>query len=90
MVRVVTEPGEHDGAVGDAAITRCRGAVLSVWVADCAPVVLLGGDRVVGVVHAGWRGALDGVLHRANCQMGQNVIGMRRGARGGTGKTHGP
>jgi YfiH family protein len=69
VVRVVTEPGEHDGAVGDAAITRCRGAVLSVWVGDCAPVLLVGvdehGDGVIGAAHAGWRGALDGVLQGA-------------------------
>ena len=66
QVRVVTVPGEYDGAIGDAAITRCRGAVLSVWVGDCAPVLLAGvgteGSGVIGAVHAGWRGALDGVL----------------------------
>jgi YfiH family protein len=66
IVRVVTAPGEFDGAVGDGAVTRCRGAVLSVWVGDCAPVMLVGtgskGEGVVGVAHAGWRGALDGIL----------------------------
>jgi hypothetical protein len=60
----VTFPGEHDGAVGDAAFTRVPGAVLSVWVGDCAPVALLGDTGVVAVAHAGWKGALDGVLQR--------------------------
>lgn len=67
-VLVVAEPSQHDGAVGDAAVTRLPGAVLSVWVGDCAPVALVGEDTaghgVVAVAHAGWKGALDGVLQR--------------------------
>jgi YfiH family protein len=63
-VLVVHEPGQHDLAEGDAAITRCLGAVLGVWVGDCAPVVLVG-DDVVAAVHAGWRGVLDGVVQQA-------------------------
>lgn len=69
----ITAPGMHDGAVGDAAFTRIPGAVLSVWVGDCAPVALLGDDAVVGVAHAGWRGALDGVLQRTVTAMGSTV-----------------
>ncbi|MEY4175077.1 MAG: hypothetical protein RI900_2242 [Actinomycetota bacterium] len=68
-VRTVSRPGEFDGAVGDAAITRCRGAVLAAWVGDCAPVVLVGDDGAVGVVHAGWRGAVAGVLESAVAAM---------------------
>jgi YfiH family protein len=67
-VRVVTKPGEHDLAVGDAAVTSVPGAVLAVWVGDCAPVVLVG-DRAVAVAHAGWKGALDGVLQRTVAAM---------------------
>lgn len=64
-VRVIDRPGDLDAAVGDAAVTGCLGAVLAVWVGDCAPVVLVGEKGIVGVVHAGWRGALAGVLDRA-------------------------
>lgn len=64
-VRVVVAPGDHAGTVGDAAITMTAGAALSVVTADCAPVVLWSDDgRVVGVVHAGWRGLAAGVLVR--------------------------
>ena len=63
-VHLVHEPGDHDGAVGDAAVTRSAGAVLAVWVGDCAPVALVGADGALGAAHAGWRGALDGVLQR--------------------------
>ncbi len=47
----------------DAAVTRAAGIALVVRTADCLPVLLA--DRagtVVGVVHAGWRGLLAGVL----------------------------
>ena len=63
-VVMVDEPGAHDGDVGDASVTRCRGAVLAVWVGDCAPVALVSDDGTIGAAHAGWRGALGGVLER--------------------------
>jgi copper oxidase (laccase) domain-containing protein len=49
--------------VGDVLVARRSGEVLAVWVADCAPVALFGGDgRTRVVAHAGWRGLADGVL----------------------------
>ena len=60
-VVVVTRPGQWAGAAADAAVTAEPGAVLSVQTADCAPV-LLAGDGTMGVVHAGWRGLLAGVI----------------------------
>ena len=48
---------------GDALVTRTRGLALGVLTADCAPVLLADADAgVVGAAHAGWRGALGGVL----------------------------
>jgi polyphenol oxidase len=47
----------------DALATATPGLALGVLTADCMPVLLA--DRVAGVIgaaHAGWRGALDGVL----------------------------
>jgi YfiH family protein len=60
-VVTVTRPGEHAGAPADAAVTAQPGCVLAVRTADCAPIVLLG-ERTVAVVHAGWRGLLEGVI----------------------------
>jgi YfiH family protein len=51
--------------VADAAITRERGVVCAVEVADCLPVLFA--DRAgtaVGAAHAGWRGLAAGVLER--------------------------
>jgi YfiH family protein len=62
-VVVVRSPGEHAGAEADAAVTATPGCVLAVRTADCAPVVLLGAASV-GLVHAGWRGLLAGVVER--------------------------
>jgi len=66
----VTAPGQHDFAVGDALVTTCRGAVLSAWVGDCAPVMVLGADGTIAAAHAGWRGALEGVLQATAAAMG--------------------
>jgi copper oxidase (laccase) domain-containing protein len=74
VVRHVTVPGEHDFAEGDAAVTRCVDAVLSVWTGDCAPVVLVGDDGCIAVVHAGWRGTMGGVLQAAVSAMGSRSV----------------
>lgn len=50
----------------DAALTRQRGRVLAVQVADCLPVLLAAHDAsAVAVAHAGWRGLAAGVLEAA-------------------------
>jgi polyphenol oxidase len=63
-VVVVTRPGEHAGSDADAAVTATPGCALAVRTADCAPLVLRG-TRSVGVVHAGWRGLIVGVVPAA-------------------------
>jgi len=65
----VTEPGEHRGAEADGAFTATPGCRLAVRTADCVPVVLVG-DGVVGVAHAGWRGLADGVIEATATAMG--------------------
>ena len=52
-----------DAPKADAMVTNRPGIALGVLTADCAPVLLA--DRragVVGAAHAGWRGALAGVV----------------------------
>ena len=50
----------------DGLVTRSLGLALGVLGADCAPVLLSCPTAgVIGAVHAGWRGALDGVLEAA-------------------------
>jgi YfiH family protein len=50
-------------AEADALVTADAGCVLVTLVADCVPVVLFDPEaRVLASAHAGWRGALAGVL----------------------------
>ena len=47
----------------DALVTNTPGLALSVLTADCQPVLFADTDAgVIGAAHAGWRGALDGIL----------------------------
>lgn len=49
--------------VADAALTRARGRVCAVQVADCLPVLFAVRDgSAVAAAHAGWRGLAAGVL----------------------------
>lgn len=50
----------------DAMVTDKQGLGLGILTADCAPVLYVGnkvdGEPVIGAAHAGWKGALSGVL----------------------------
>ena len=51
------------GPRADALVTARRGLPLGIITADCTPVLLADAEAgVVGAVHAGWRGAVAGVL----------------------------
>lgn len=50
-----------DAGECDALVTSLAGIALVVQTADCVPV-LLAGDRAIGAVHAGWRGAAANVV----------------------------
>jgi polyphenol oxidase len=60
----VEEPWAREAAPrADAMVTTRPGLALGILTADCAPVLLADRQaRVVGAAHAGWRGALTGVL----------------------------
>jgi len=47
----------------DAIVTRTAGIAIGVTAADCGPVLIADpAPRVIGAAHAGWKGALNGVL----------------------------
>ena len=51
---------------GDGVITATPGLVCAALSADCAPVLIVDSQaRVVAAVHAGWRGAIGGVIASA-------------------------
>jgi purine-nucleoside/S-methyl-5'-thioadenosine phosphorylase / adenosine deaminase len=50
----------------DAIVTRTRGLAIGVTTADCGPILFADAEAgVIGAAHAGWRGALEGVLEAA-------------------------
>lgn len=54
-------PGE--GPKADAVVTRRPGLAIGVGTADCGPILFADADAaVIGAAHAGWKGALGGVL----------------------------
>lgn len=61
-VVTVTEPGA-ERPKADAMVTRTQGIALSVLTADCQPVLFADAQAgVIGAAHAGWKGALSGIL----------------------------
>jgi polyphenol oxidase len=47
----------------DAIVTRTEGLAIGITAADCGPILLVDPNaRVIGAAHAGWKGALTGIL----------------------------
>ena len=74
----VTAPFAEDRPRADAMVTRTPGIGLCILTADCAPVLLADvGAGVIGAAHAGWRGAVSGVIEATAAAM--EAIGAQRG-----------
>ena len=70
-------PGWEGRPEGDAMVTKTPGLGLSILTADCAPVLLADAKaRVIGAAHAGWKGAIGGVLEA--CVAAMEKLGARR------------
>ena len=62
-VVVATGPWQGDKPRADALVTSTEGIAIGVTAADCGPILLADASaRVIGAAHAGWKGALTGVL----------------------------
>ena len=83
---VVADPASADRGTerfdrprADGLVTNRRDLVLGVLAADCAPVLFADvAAGVVGAAHAGWKGALYGVVPATVAAM--EALGARRGA----------
>src|SRR6202795_3221962 len=63
---VVVASGPWQGPsrpLADAIVTRTEGLAIGASAADCGPILLADPTaRVIGAAHAGWKGALTGIL----------------------------
>jgi polyphenol oxidase len=60
---VATGPWQGNKPRGDALVTRTEGLAIGITAADCGPVLFVDpAARVIGAAHAGWKGALTGVI----------------------------
>ncbi len=64
QVVTVTRPwADKQAPEADAMVTRESGLALSILTADCAPILFADTqNRVIGAAHAGWKGALSGIV----------------------------
>lgn len=61
----------------DALVTATPGTAIAILTADCQPVLMADATAgVIGAAHAGWRGALGGILESALTEM--EALGARR------------
>jgi hypothetical protein len=77
-VVTVTEAWQIGAAPhADAMVTDRPGLALGILTADCAPILLADAEAgAIGAVHAGWKGALGGVIEAAVAAM--EKLGTRR------------
>jgi YfiH family protein len=61
---VATEPWQGPPRPkADAIVTRTEGLAIGITAADCGPILLVDPNaRVIGAAHAGWKGALTGII----------------------------
>jgi YfiH family protein len=77
-VVVATGPWQGDKPRADALVTRTEGIAIGVTAADCGPILFVDPTaRVIGAAHAGWKGALTGVLESTIDAM--EKLGAERG-----------
>lgn len=67
---VVAGDATENGQKADAIVTSTQGVALTILTADCQPVLFSDPDAgVIGAAHAGWKGAIGGVLENTVAAM---------------------
>lgn len=61
--RLTDRPVEDVAIEADAIVTRLPLMALGILTADCTPILFADTEaRIIGAAHAGWRGAVDGIV----------------------------
>jgi polyphenol oxidase len=62
-IHVADSASRGVSAVADGMVSATSNVILGILTADCVPILLMDADaRVVGALHAGWRGVLANIL----------------------------
>ncbi|SMQ71822.1 conserved hypothetical protein [Devosia lucknowensis] len=62
-VATIVEPIEPGSIDADALVSATPGLALGILTADCTPILFFDPQAgVIGAAHAGWRGAVDGII----------------------------
>ncbi len=62
-VETLTAPLAPSMVEADALVTATSGIPLAILTADCTPILFADPDAgIIGAAHAGWRGAVDGII----------------------------
>ena len=78
VVTVMAPWNVEDRPRADAMVTRMKGIALGVVTADCVPILFADPEaQVIGAAHAGWRGAVGGVIENTVAAM--EKLGAERG-----------
>lgn len=76
-VVIVDENYDGERPEADAMVTAAPGLIVGVLTADCGPILMADPEGgVVAAAHAGWRGALDGII--GNTVAAMEECGARR------------
>ncbi len=74
---VTVKAATEDRPKADAMVTNQPNIALSILTADCQPVLFADAEAgVIGAAHAGWKGAMDGVLE--NTVSAMEALGAKR------------
>ena len=77
VVVVETPWSDSERPRADGIVTGVPGLAIGISTADCGPVLFADGEaRIIGAAHAGWRGALTGVLEATIAAM--EKLGAKR------------
>ncbi len=80
-VQTITTAIDASAIEADALVTSTPGLLLGILTADCTPILLADPKAgIVGAAHAGWRGAVDGIVEKtiaAMLDLGADIANIR-------------
>jgi len=71
-VQVVENENNLERVEADAMLTKNNELALCVLTADCAPILVYEQDKkIIGCIHAGWKGAINGIIENTLKKLNQ-------------------